>query len=75
MKKDIDFCHLGEIYPTYTEKFIGYCYKSRTRCFKNCFQKEAHQATEEPGTFIRNRIADKIVKSRSMIKIQKMFKK
>ena len=47
------------------KKNIGYCYKNRTKCLKNCFQKSRsvdHKATEATREFIRIKIADKIVK-------------
>ena len=45
-----DFCHLREIYPTNTEKIIGYCYKKKTKCYKHNSKKEVNktaEATEE----------------------------
>ena len=36
MVKGMGFCHLQEISPTIYRKIIGYYYKNRTRCCKNC---------------------------------------
>ena len=42
--------------------FFGYCYKNRTSCSKNCYQKASHKATEATGEFIGTKITNKIVK-------------
>ena len=39
---------------------MGYYYKNRTRCLKNCLQ----EVVEATGEFIANSIADKIVKAK-----------
>ena len=54
----MDFCHSHEIYPTNTEKRIGYCRKNRTRCF----QKTSPQNRE----FIGNKNTEKIMKPKPM---------
>ena len=46
--------------------FFGYCYKNRTSCSKNCYQKASHKATEATGEFIGTKITNKIVKSKLM---------
>ena len=45
-----------------SKTIIGYCHKNRTTCSKNCNQKVAHEAAEPTAEFIRNKIANKIVK-------------
>ena len=62
------FCHLHEIYPTNTEKIIGYCYKNRTRCYKTYSKKAVNKAAKATGKFIGNKIAHKIVKPKPMLK-------
>ena len=63
MLKDMDFCHLQEIYVTNTEN-NRCCYKNRTRCFKTASKNVVHKATEATGEFIGNIITNKIVKSK-----------
>ena len=46
--------------------FFGYCYKNKTSCSKNCYQKASHNATEATGEFIGTKITNKIVKSKLM---------
>ena len=49
--------------------FFGYCYKNRTSCSKNCYQKASHKATEATGEFIGTKITNKIVKSKLMFDV------
>ena len=49
------------------ETITGCCYKTRTRCCKNCFQKVLHKTAEAIGELIGNKIDEKIMKSKSVI--------
>ena len=62
----MDFSHSRKIYSKNTGKAIGYCYKNRTRCCKNCFQKNGNKTVETTGELIRNKIAGKIVEPKSV---------
>ena len=64
MSKDMDFVNRKKSIEQIWKTITGYCWRNRTRCFKNCSQKSsplANKAGEATGEFIENKIADKIV--------------
>ena len=58
----MDASHSWEIYPRSARNIIVSCYKSRTRCCKNYFQKIVCKTAQAIEYFIGNKVAGKIVK-------------
>ena len=52
----------------YSEKIIGYCYKSKLDAEKNSSKKVVHKTAETRGKFTQNRNDEKIVKSNKTLK-------
>ena len=67
MWKDIVFCHLREICPKNTgKKLLDAATKARLGTLKTASKKAVYQTPNATGEFIGNKIADKIVKAKSV---------
>ena len=55
------------------KKRTGHCCKNRTKCSKNCFQKEVHKTARATGELIGDKIARKNVKPKSAGHVNSRF--
>ena len=62
MSKDMDFCHLREIYLTNAKKILDAATKIGIDAAKTAYKKLVHERAGAACEFTGNKIADKIVK-------------